>query len=140
MEAANAQCAPDDALCETGTPQAGQGTGFGDIIVTARRRSESLQDVPIAITAMSGDLLQERNISNVTALDGLAPNLKVIQNGANTVSYVQIRGSVTSNPNPGYEPAAAMYIDGVYIGKNAGSMMEISDIEHIEILRGPQGT
>lgn len=113
---------------------------LGDIVVTARRRSENLQDVPVAITALTGASLEERNISDVLALDGIAPNVKVVASASNTTSYIQIRGSVTLNPNPGYEPAAAMYVDGIYIGKSVGSTMEIADIEHIEVLRGPQGT
>jgi iron complex outermembrane receptor protein len=112
----------------------------GDIVVTARRRAENLQDVPVAITALTGATLQERNITDVSALDGIAPNVKVVESNSNTTTYIQIRGSVTTNPNPGYEPAAAMYVDGVYIGKAVGSTIDIADIDHIEVLRGPQGT
>lgn len=112
----------------------------GDIVVTARRRDENLQDVPVAITAFSAATLNTRNISEIASLDGLAPNVKVIESGSNTATYIQIRGSVTTNPNPGYEPAAALYVDGVYIGKSAGSTIDVADIDHIEVLRGPQGT
>ncbi|WP_157219037.1 TonB-dependent receptor [Flavisphingomonas formosensis] len=115
-------------------------TGLGDIVVTARRRNENLHDVPVAITAFTGEALQTRNITEVTALDGLAPNVKVVESSSNVTTYIQIRGSVTTNPNPGYEPAAAMYIDGVYIGKAVGSTVDVADIDHIEVLRGPQGT
>jgi len=114
--------------------------GTGDIVVTARRREENLQDVPVAITAFTGAALDVRNIRDITALDGLAPNVKVVESSSNTTTYLQIRGSVTTNPNPGYEPAAAMYIDGVYIGKAVGSSIDIAEIDHIEVLRGPQGT
>lgn len=126
---------------DTSAPEAASTSTIpGDIVVTARRRAENLQDVPVAITALTGAMLQERNITDVTALDGIAPNVKVVESNSNTTTYIQIRGSVTTNPNPGYEPAAAMYIDGVYIGKAVGSTIDIADIDHIEVLRGPQGT
>lgn len=136
-----AALAAGSAAAQTTTvDRPGVASGIGDIVVTARRRSENLQDVPVAISAFSGEALQARNITDVTALDGLAPNVKVVESNSNTTTYIQIRGSVTTNPNPGYEPAAAMYIDGVYIGKAVGSTIDIADIDHIEVLRGPQGT
>ena len=137
---------PQAAMAQEATPAAPAPaaaeptSGLTDIVVTARRRSENLQDVPVAITALTGAALQSRNITGVSALDGLAPNVKVVESGSNTTTYIQIRGSVTTNPNPGYDPAAAMYIDGVYIGKAVGSTIDVADIDHIEVLRGPQGT
>ena len=114
--------------------------GVEDIVVTARRREENLQDVPVAISAFTGQMLEARNISDISSLDGLAPSVKVIESSSNTTTYIQIRGSVTANPNPAYEPAAALYIDGVYFGKAAGSTMDVADIANVEVLRGPQGT
>jgi len=132
---------PAHAQDATAQAQASEApTGIGDIVVTARRRNENLHDVPVAITAFTGEALQNRNITDVTALDGLAPNVKVVESSSNVTTYIQIRGSVTTNPNPGYEPAAAMYIDGVYLGKAVGSTVDVADIDHIEVLRGPQGT
>lgn len=115
--------------------------GLGDIVVTAQKRSQSLQDVPIAISAISSDYLEQRQVTSISTLSGLAPNLKVDTAGANqTTSIIAIRGGVQGNPQIYFEPSVGIYMDGVYIAKAQGTLFDVADIERIEVLRGPQGT
>jgi iron complex outermembrane receptor protein len=110
-----------------------------EIVVTAQRRAERLIDVPIAITAISSETLDARNISNVSGLSGLAPNVTILTYYS-TSPQIAIRGSATTNPSPAFEPTTALYLDGVYQGKQYASGLDVADIEQVEVLRGPQGT
>jgi iron complex outermembrane receptor protein len=115
--------------------------GIGMIIVTAQKRSENVQDVPIAITAISNQFLEARGIDSIDDLGTFAPNVKFERAPASkTISQIAIRGSVTINPAITWEPAVGLYLDGVYIAKAQGSIFDIADLERVEILRGPQGT
>ncbi|OHT20456.1 TonB-dependent receptor [Edaphosphingomonas haloaromaticamans] len=119
---------------------AGNG-GLEDIVVTAQKRSENVQQVPIAISAVNSEYLQSRDISSIDQLGSVAPNMKIDRAPSNkTISQIAIRGSVTINPAITWEPAVGMYVDGVYIAKAQGSIFDIADLERIEVLRGPQGT
>ncbi|CAB1370697.1 TonB-dependent receptor [Denitratisoma oestradiolicum] len=112
-----------------------------EVIVTAQKRAEKLQDVPISITAISGAQLENRGIEGSGSLTGLAPNLQVNKSqGSSLISQVSIRGSATPSPAIYQEPAVGMYVDGVYIAKSQGSLFELLDLERVEVLRGPQGT
>ena len=123
------------------TADAPQDGGIGDIIVTAQKRSESIQDVPIAISAVSSEYLESRDISSIDRLGSIAPNVKIERAPSNkTISQISIRGSVTINPAVTWEPAVGLYLDGVYIAKAQGSIFDVADLERVEILRGPQGT
>jgi len=113
----------------------------GDIIVTAQKRSERLQEVPIAVSAVGSEFLQSRDISSIDRLGSVAPNVKIERAPSNkTISQISIRGSVTINPAITWEPAVGLYMDGVYIAKAQGSIFDVADLERIEVLRGPQGT
>lgn len=115
--------------------------GIEEIVVTAQKREQNLQDVPIAISALSPAFLEKREVTSMADLSGLAPNLKIDAAGSNrTSSIVSIRGGVQSNPQLYFEPSVGMYMDGVYIAKAQGSLFDVADIERIEVLRGPQGT
>lgn len=115
--------------------------GLAEIVVTAQKREERLQDVPIAISALGSDYLKARDISSIESLGAVAPNVKVERSPTNkTVSQIAMRGSVTVNPSVLFEPAVGMYVDGVYIAKAQGSIFDIADLERVEVLRGPQGT
>lgn len=115
--------------------------GIGEIIVTAQKRSENIQDVPIAISAVSSAYLESRDISSIDRLGSIAPNVKIERAPSNkTISQISIRGSVTINPAVTWEPAVGLYLDGVYIAKAQGSIFDVADLERVEILRGPQGT
>lgn len=111
------------------------------VVVTAQRREEDLQDVPIAITALDAQFIDSRGIDSIDQLGVFAPNVKVERAPASkTTSQIAIRGSVTINPAITWEPAVGLYLDGVYIAKAQGSIFDIADLERVEILRGPQGT
>jgi iron complex outermembrane recepter protein len=112
-----------------------------EVFVTAQKRSEDLQEVPIALTALTAAQLESRGIANVYDLASLAPNLQISRATANTTgAQIAIRGSVQINPALTWEPTVGMYLDGVYIGKTQGSVFDVVDLERIEVMRGPQGT
>ncbi len=115
--------------------------GLGAIVVTAQKRSENIQDVPIAISAVGSEYLQSRGIDSIDKLGTIAPNVKIERAPASkTISQVSIRGSVTINPAITWEPAVGLSLDGVYIAKAQGSIFDVADLERVELLRGPQGT
>ena len=123
------------------TSESSNDSGVGDIIVTAQKRSENVQQVPIAISAITAEYLHSRNISSIDNLGSIAPNLKIERAPSNkTAAQISIRGSVTINPAITWEPAVGLYLDGVYIAKVQGSVFDIADLERVEVLRGPQGT
>ncbi|HQR04411.1 MAG: TonB-dependent receptor [Proteobacteria bacterium] len=112
-----------------------------EVVVTAQKRSERLQDVPVAISAFTTDQIVNRGIANVLDLSALAPNLGVSKApNSNTSSQIAIRGMITVNPAIYWEPSVGMYLDGIYLGKAIGSVTDVVDLERIEVLRGPQGT
>ena len=112
-----------------------------EVIVTAQKRAERLQDVPISITAFSADAVEQRGLTNIESLDALAPNLSVARTpGNSTAAQISIRGGVQTNPALFWDPTVGMYLDGVYLGKTQGSVFDVVDLERVEVLRGPQGT
>jgi iron complex outermembrane receptor protein len=112
-----------------------------EIVVTAQKKEESLQDTPIALTAISESAIEDLDIANVVDLAGMAPNVHIINTPSNnTAATIAIRGGVTINPAITWEPTVGMYLDGVYIGKGQGAIFDVADLERVEILRGPQGT
>jgi iron complex outermembrane receptor protein len=112
-----------------------------EIVVTAQKKEENLQETPIAITAITESAIDDLDIANVVDLAGMAPNVHIINTPSNnTASTIAIRGGVTINPAITWEPTVGMYLDGVYLGKGQGSIFDVVDLERVEILRGPQGT
>jgi iron complex outermembrane recepter protein len=111
------------------------------VVVTARRREESLQDVPVAITALTGEQLLEQNVRTLEDMTAYAPNIKV-NAGRATSSTINayIRGVGQNDPLWGFEPGVGVYLDDVYIARPQGALLDVYDVERIEILRGPQGT
>lgn len=112
-----------------------------EVIVTTRRREESLQDVPAAVSAFSADQLRELAITNLEDVNALAPNIKVNAGRAtsNTIN-AYIRGVGQNDPLWGFEPGVGIYMDDVYIARPQGALLDVYDVQRIEILRGPQGT
>ena len=112
-----------------------------EIVVTAQKREQSIQDVPISVTAIDSDYIDSRGITNIESLSSLAPNLKIENTPGNTTAaQISIRGGVTINPALTWEPTVGIYLNGSYIGKTQGSIFDVADIERLEVLRGPQGT
>jgi iron complex outermembrane receptor protein len=125
------------------TPQA-EGETLDEIMVTARRRSESLQDTPVAVTALSADELERQQIVATTDLDKIAPNLQFHSYGTltgnNSAAQVFIRGIGQTDATPAVDPGVGIYIDDVYMGRAVGGAMDFRDIASVQVLRGPQGT
>jgi iron complex outermembrane recepter protein len=112
-----------------------------EVIVTARRRSEELQSVPIAVTALNAEQLQTQNVQNLADLTAVAPNIEVNAGRAtSTTVNVYIRGVGQNDPLWGFEPGVGIYLDDVYIARPQGALLDLYDVDRVEILRGPQGT
>jgi iron complex outermembrane receptor protein len=122
----------------------GPAIGLEEVVVTARRVRENLQDTPIAVTAFSGDALDDRQIIDTAKLTQVVPNLQFASNaplaGNNSSSAVFIRGIGQTDPTSTVDPGVGLYIDDVYIGQAVGGTMELRDIDSMQVLRGPQGT
>ena len=115
-----------------------------EIVVTARKREESLQDTPIAISAFSAAALERQQITSTEDLDQVAPNLQFASygplTGNNSAAQVYIRGIGQSVGSSGVDPGVGLYIDEVYMGRAVGGVLDFRDISNVQILRGPQGT
>ena len=124
-----------------GTVVAQERTALEEVIVTAQKREENLQTVPLSISALSSAELEMRNIESLSDLNAVAPNVMFRDNpGARLVSTVAIRGSVTGQPAIWIDSPVGLYLNGIYLGKTQGSVFDVVDIQRIEVLRGPQGT
>ncbi len=116
-------------------------TSIDEIVVTARRRDEALKDVPVAVSALGAERLEETGAIDITALQQQTPNATVqIARGSNSTLISFIRGVGQQDPLWGFEPGVGLYVDDVYIARPQGAVLDIFDIERIEVLRGPQGT
>ena len=112
-----------------------------ELVVTARRREESLKDVPVAVTAVSAERLEATGAADITTLQQSTPNLTVqVARGSNSTLISFIRGVGQQDPLWGFEPGVGLYVDDVYIARPQGAVLDIFDIERMEVLRGPQGT
>lgn len=122
-------------------PQAEQETADqGDIIVTATRRTEALADVPLAVSAVNSESLQNSGANDIRQLNQLAPSLLVSSTGSEANGSARIRGIGTVGDNPGLESSVAVFVDGVYRSRSGIGLNELGEIDRIEVLRGPQGT
>jgi iron complex outermembrane receptor protein len=113
-----------------------------EVLVTAQFRSERLQDTPIAITAITADMLQQRSQTSVQEVAAQAPNVTLTRASAAFGPSVSasIRGIGQYDFNPALEPGVGMYVDDVYYSSLTGTIFDLLDLERVEILRGPQGT
>lgn len=119
----------------------GETGGLREIVVTAQRKSENLQDVPVAVTAFDSEAIATNRIQNVSDLGALAPNAVVFrQPGGGNIPQLSIRGVNAGNSASETDNPITMYIDGVYMGRTVGAIFDLADIERIEVLKGPQGT
>jgi outer membrane receptor protein involved in Fe transport len=112
----------------------------GVIIVTAQGRAQALQDVPLAVSAVNQEQLQNSGATDIRALNQLAPSLLVSSTGSEANGSARIRGIGTVGDNPGLESSVAVFIDGVYRSRSGIGLNELGEVDRIEVLRGPQGT
>jgi len=142
--AAGAITAP--ALAQNAAPAASEDSaesgGVGDIVVTARRRSENIQNVPLSVTGIGSETLARQNVASIDRLDGLAPSLSIRPASGPTTSGIvaNIRGIGGSDSTGASDYPIATYVDGVLIARPNAAMFDLVDLERVEILRGPQGT
>ncbi len=123
------------------TAPAAADAGLQDIIVTATKRATPLQDVPIAVSAIGAEALQNSGASDIRQLNQLTPSLLVSSTSSEAGGGVaRIRGVGTVGDNPGLESSVTVFIDGVYRSRTGAGLTELGNIERIEVLRGPQGT
>ena len=125
------------AIALATTASVSQAQQLEEVIVTAQKRTESLQDVPISVSAIQGDKLQEAGIANMSALADYVPNLYISEASVNTNIF--LRGMGSGN-NQAFEQSVGMYIDGIYMGRGRQYRSPFLDVERVEVLRGPQGT
>jgi iron complex outermembrane receptor protein len=130
---------PAEPVAEVDTGIAAEETG--EITITARRREESLLDVPIAVTAYSGELLERTGAIDITDIGDTTPNVTIeTSRGTNSTLTAFIRGIGQQDPVAGFEQGVGLYLDDVYLNRPQGAVLDIYDVERIEVLRGPQGT
>ena len=117
-------------------------SAFEEITVTARKREESLYDAPIAMSAFSREAIDARNIKNLNDIGKYVPNLNITRFGIGNVSHAAlfIRGIGLQDHIITTDPGVGLYVDGVYIGRQMGANLNLSNVERVEVLRGPQGT
>ena len=132
--------AQDAAPAEDTTKAEGAKT-LEEVTVTARRREETLQEVPVAVTAFTETALQNLNVQDMGDLDAQVPNLTVYAaRGSNSTVTAYIRGVGQSDPLWGVDPGVGVYLDDVYLARPQGALLDVIDIDRVEVLRGPQGT
>ena len=132
------------AQIDSGDSRAGAEITLEEIVVTARKRTEDLQSTPISIRAFSGEDLEARGVDRMDDLANYVPNM-TFQNspghsGSNSAAAVYVRGIGQQDFVPTVDPGVGIYIDGVYVARSLGAVLDVLDIERIEVLRGPQGT
>lgn len=126
------------------TPPAAETLEMQEIVVTARRREERLQDVPISITAFTADAIERHNMTNLSHVQNFTPNITFTAaapvGGSTASASVFIRGIGQNDFAITTDPGVGIYLDGVYIARSVGGVLDLVDLERLEVLRGPQGT
>lgn len=118
-----------------------QANAEDEVIVTAQRRAQNIQEVPISVTAVSGDTLAETGAIDITDIQKFTPNATIeVARGSNSTLIAFIRGVGQQDPLWGFEPGVGIYVDDVYVARPQGAVLDIFDVDRIEVLRGPQGT
>jgi len=129
------------AAQDAGTPPAATSSGIEDIIVTAQRRQEAVQDVPIAISAFSAASLEAKGITNTLSLIGYVPNMFGSNNtGLGSANAYYLRGLGNTETIATFDPPVGTYVDDIYLSRQNGNNFSFFDVERVEVLRGPQGT
>ena len=128
------------AHAQTAAPAASAAPNVDEIVVTAQKRTQSLQDVPIVVTTVSRQLLQDSGVKDIKDLTLLTPGLLVTSTTSESVTSARIRGIGTVGDNVGLESSVGVVIDGVYRPRNGVGFGDLGDVDRIEVLKGPQGT
>ena len=127
----------------SGAAQA-ESAGLEEIVVTAEKRAENVQSVPIAITAISAEVLEQKGITNISQLSNMAPNVNLDAgtpfSGSDTVLSAYIRGIGQDDFAFNLDPGVGVYVDGIYLARSVGANTTMLDVDRVEILKGPQGT
>ncbi|MEM9570502.1 MAG: TonB-dependent receptor [Pseudomonadota bacterium] len=114
---------------------------LGQVTVTAQRREQNLQDVPLSVSAFSAERLEATGAVDITTIQRSTPNATIeVARGSNSTLIAFIRGVGQQDPLWGFEPGVGLYVDDVYVARPQGAILDIFDIDRIEVLRGPQGT
>ncbi len=122
-------------------PAADKGDGVTDIVVTAQRRAENVQDVPISISAFSSDQLRASGVSSALEIGNLVPNLIAQNNtGVGSANAYFLRGLGSTETIPTFDPPVGTYVDDIYLSRQNANNLNLFDVERVEVLRGPQGT
>lgn len=130
---------PSVAQAQSQTAQAGdEVSSDGEIVVTALKRSQSLQEVPASISAVSGDMMAERGIADIRDVSKIVPNLIWGEHFGTTL--ITIRGAGSNVDSGATEPTVALYVDGIYLPRSDMATFRAVDLDRVEVLRGPQGT
>ncbi len=136
--AANAQQAEPEAQLKPVNVQVKPKTGqIEEVVVTARKREENIQETPVAITALSGDALREQGITTTSELSKSVPSLQI---NDSTSAQIYIRGIGQRAPMARFDPSVSVYLDGIFIPRADGQLLDTIDIASVQVLRGPQGT
>ena len=133
-------CATTVQAAAASTNGENQPRSVDELVVTAQKRVQNLQDVPIVVTAVNAQQLQDAGVRDIKDLTVLTPGLTVTTTGSNTSTTARIRGIGTVGDNVGLESSVGVVIDGVYRPRNGVAFSDLGDMERIEVLKGPQGT
>ncbi|WP_257543253.1 TonB-dependent receptor [Sphingopyxis sp. DBS4] len=136
-----AMSAPAVATAQDQGSVAESGEGIGDIVVTAQRREQNLQDVPVAVTAFSGDTMADLGIQSSSDIAGVVPNLEIgLPGGEGNQPLIYIRGVGLADTNSNNAGPNGVYVDEVYIASPGAQTFQLFDLDRVEVLKGPQGT
>ena len=122
------------------TPVQADPLALEEVVVTATKRAESIQEVPMSVTAFTSEFFKESGVTNLSGLANYTPSLKITPGTDSNATSIRIRGIGSVGTNVGIDPSVGTFIDGVYQGRAGMSVGDLIDIERVEILRGPQGT
>jgi len=112
-----------------------------EVVVTAQKRAQDVQDVPISVTALTNDFIQQTGSTSLLQLGRFVPNLSLNQVTDSRSTVIRIRGIGSASSNAGIDPAVGVFLDGIYQGRTGlASSLDLADVERVEVLRGPQGT
>ncbi len=120
--------------------QSRNGGGVEEIVVTARKRTESLENIPVAVTALSTADLDAAQVTDLADIEQFVPNLRFRRGRTGIDGSVYIRGVGTQGDDVFIDQAVGIYVDGVYLARSGGAVLDLLDFEQVEVLRGPQGT